>query len=157
LATAPNWGKFIQRFWGDYVQHSHNEGHGRRNTIKVEGDDDWKERKHRGPKCRIWCKVHIAIDDETLEVRAVEATHSDIGDASMLPDLLTQIPADHHKASVTPEGPPDTQKCHDAIAETWSNVVIPPTKNAKQWKAITAGAVARNEALRASKYLGRAL
>jgi hypothetical protein len=28
---------------------------------------------------------------------------------------------------------------------------------AKPWKAITAGAVARNEALRASKYLGRAL
>jgi hypothetical protein len=35
--------------------------------------------------------------------------------------------------------------------------VIPPRKNAKPWKAITASAVARNEALRASKYLGRAL
>jgi hypothetical protein len=22
-APAPNWGNFIQRFWGDYVQHSH--------------------------------------------------------------------------------------------------------------------------------------
>lgn len=33
----------------------------------------------------------------------------------------------------------------------------PPRKNAKPWKAITAGAVARNEALRASKHLGRAL
>lgn len=35
--------------------------------------------------------------------------------------------------------------------------MIPPRKNAKPWKAITAGAVARNEALRTSKYLGRAL
>jgi hypothetical protein len=33
----------------------------------------------------------------------------------------------------------------------------PPSKNAKPWKVITAGAVARNEALRASKHLGRAL
>ena len=35
--------------------------------------------------------------------------------------------------------------------------VIPPRKNAKPWKAITAGGVVRNEALRASKYLSRAL
>ena len=33
----------------------------------------------------------------------------------------------------------------------------PPRKNAKPWKTATAGAIARNEALRASKYLGRAL
>ena len=35
--------------------------------------------------------------------------------------------------------------------------MIPPRKNAKPWKTETAGAVARNEALRASKHLGRAL
>jgi hypothetical protein len=34
---------------------------------------------------------------------------------------------------------------------------VPPRKNAKPWKTVTAGAVARNEALRASKYLGRAI
>lgn len=32
-----------------------------------------------GPKRRIWRKVHIGIDEETLEVRAVEATGSNIG------------------------------------------------------------------------------
>ncbi|ABL68559.1 IS5/IS1182 family transposase [Paracoccus denitrificans] len=35
--------------------------------------------------------------------------------------------------------------------------VIPPRKNAKPWKPNTPGVRARNEALRASKYLGRAL
>ena len=34
---------------------------------------------------------------------------------------------------------------------------LPPRKNAKPWKTVTAGAVARNENLRAAKYLGRAL
>ena len=67
------------------------------------------------------------------------------------------IPADQDIASVTADGAYDTRKCHDAIAERGANAVIPPRKNAKPWKAITAGAVARNEALRASKYLGRAL
>ncbi|SMO93262.1 hypothetical protein SAMN06265173_1269 [Thalassovita litoralis] len=35
--------------------------------------------------------------------------------------------------------------------------VIPPRKNAQLWKPTTAGAIARNEAVRACKYLGRAL
>jgi hypothetical protein len=58
---------------------------------------------------------------------------------------------------VTADGAYDTRKRHDAIAERGAHAVIPPRKNAKPWNAITAGAVARNEALRASKYLGRAL
>ena len=35
--------------------------------------------------------------------------------------------------------------------------VIPPRQNARPWNTVTAGAVARNEALRASKYLDRAI
>ena len=49
------------------------------------------------------------------------------------------------------------RKCHDAIAERGAAAVIPPHKNAKPWKTVTAGAAARNAALGASKYLGRAL
>ena len=75
----------------------------------------------------------------------------------MLPELLNQIPPDQEIASVTADGAYDTRKCHDAIAERGAAAVIPPRKNAKPWKADSAGAVARNEALRASKYLGRAL
>ena len=75
----------------------------------------------------------------------------------MLPQLLEQIPPDQEIASVTADGAYDTRKCHDAIAERGAVAVIPPRRNAKPWKAVTAGAVARNEALRASKYLGRAL
>ena len=75
----------------------------------------------------------------------------------MLPELLSQIPPDQGIASVTADGACDTRKCHDAIAERGFAAVIPPRRNAKPWKAATAGAVARNAALRASKYLGRAL
>jgi hypothetical protein len=32
-----------------------------------------------GSKRRVWRKIHIGIDEETLEVRAVEVTSSDIG------------------------------------------------------------------------------
>ena len=75
----------------------------------------------------------------------------------MLPDLLAQIAADQDIASVTADGAYDTRKCHEALADRGAAAIIPPRKNAKPWKTVTAGAVARNEALRASKYLGRAL
>ena len=59
--------------------------------IKAEGEG--KSRKHRGTKRRIWRKIHIGIDEKTLEIRAAELTSSNIGDAPMLPALLDQIPS----------------------------------------------------------------
>ena len=81
------------------------------------------------------------IDEETLEVRAVEVTSSDVGDAPTLPELLSQIPREQEIGSVTADVAYDTRKCHDAIAELGAHAVIPPRKNAKPWKTVTAGAV----------------
>ncbi|WP_168161824.1 IS5 family transposase [Rhodovulum sulfidophilum] len=130
---------------------------GMRPRIQVEGEGEWHARKHGGPKRRVWRKIHLGVDEETLEIRAVEITGSHIGDAPVLPDLLSQISEGQEIGSVTADGAYDTRKCHDAIADRGAHAVIPPRKNAKPWKTVTAGAVARNEALRASKYLGRAI
>lgn len=125
--------------------------------IKAEGEGEWNARKHGGSKRRLWRKIHIGIDEETLEIRAIEVTSSSIGDAPMLPDLLNQISPDQQIGSVTADGAYDTRKCHDGIAARNAHAVIPPRKNAKPWKPDTPGALARNEAVRSSKYLGRAL
>jgi hypothetical protein len=125
--------------------------------IKAEGEGEWNAHKHGGSKRRLWPKIHIGIDEKTLEKLAIEATSSSIGDAPVLPDLLNQIPPDEEIGSVTADGAYDTRKCHDAIAARNSHAVIPPRKNAKLWKPDTPGARARNEAVRSSKYLGRAL
>ena len=58
-------------------------------------------------------------------------------------------------SGVTADGAFDTRKCHEAIAARGAAAIIPPRKNAKPWKPDTAGAIARNEALRASKRFGR--
>jgi len=125
--------------------------------IKAEGEGEWNARKHGGSKRRLWRKIHIGIDEETLEIRAIEVTSSSMGVAPMLPDLLNQIAPDQLLGSVTADGAYDTRKCHDAIAARNAHAVIPPRKNAKMWKPDTPGARARNEAVRSSKYLGRAL
>jgi hypothetical protein len=125
--------------------------------IKAEGEGEWNARKHGGPKRRIWRKVHIGIDEETLEVRAVEVTTNNIGDAPMRPKLLNQIPTDQDIGSVTADGAYDTRKCHEAIATRDACAVIPPSKNAKIWKPTSNGAIARNEAIKTQRYLARTL
>ena len=82
---------------------------------------------------------------------------SSVGDALMLPELLGQIPSDADIASVTADGDDDTRKCHDSAADQGAHAVVSPRKNATPWQPSTAGAIAWNEALRASKCLGRAI
>jgi hypothetical protein len=58
-----------------------------------------------GSKRRIWRKIHIGIDEQTLEVRAAEVTSRNIGDAPVLPELRNQIPSSQDIGSVTADGP----------------------------------------------------
>ena len=75
----------------------------------------------------------------------------------MLPELLNQIPSDQDIGSVTADGAYDTRKCHEAIAARDAHAVVPPRKNAKPWKPTSTGAIARNDAVNAQRYLGRTL
>jgi hypothetical protein len=107
-----------------------------------------ERRKHGGSKRRIWRKIHIGIDEQSLEVRAAEFTTSDVGDAPSLPELLDQIPAEQEIASVTAADAFETRKCHDAIAARRAVTIIPPGKGAKAWKPDAAGAGTCNNTLR---------
>ena len=86
-------------------------------------------------------------------MRAVQVTASNIGDAPMLPELLNQILSDQDIGSVTADGAYDTHKCHEAIAARDAHAVVPPRKNAKPWKPTSTGAIARNDAVNALRYL----
>ena len=128
--------------------------------IKFLGEGEWKRKKHGAEYRRQWRKVHLGIDAETLEIRAIEVTGNGIGDAPMLPPLLAQIPADEAIGCVSADGAYDTRGCHAAIAERGAMAVIPPRKNGKAWRPRGCGAghvEARNDALRASQRLGSAI
>jgi hypothetical protein len=62
--------------------------------IKVEGEGASSARKHGGAKRRVWRRIHLGIDEETLEIGAVDVTGIDIGDAPMLTKRPDQIPPD---------------------------------------------------------------
>ena len=99
----------------------------------------------------------MAIDEATLEVRAVEFTESSVGEAPILPGLLSQIPEDKPIASVTADGAYDGRTCRDAIADHGAEAIAPPRRNARPWKRDSPAAASRNEALRAIKRFGRTL
>jgi hypothetical protein len=99
--------------------------------VKAKGDGEWLAKKHGPSKPRDWRKVHLGIDTETLEIRAIEVTGSRIGDAPILPDLLDQSPGDQPLGIVTADGAYGTRACHAAIAARGAAAVIPPRKNGK--------------------------
>ena len=119
--------------------------------IKVEGEGEWNARKHGGTERRVWRKIHIGIDEKSLEIRAAEFTTRALGDAPMLPELLDQIPAEQEIATVTADGAFDTRKCHDATAARGAAAIIPPRKNAKPWKPDAFLAVGGGSAIDAAK------
>lgn len=122
--------------------------------IKFLGEGEWKRKKHGAEYRREWRKVHLGIDAQTLEIRAIEVTSNATGDAPMLPELLAQIPTDEPIESVCADGAYDTRDCLDAIAERQATAVIPPRKNATHWKKSSPGSAQRNEAVRAYKRFG---
>ena len=51
---------------------------------------------------RVWWNVHLGIGDQTLEIRAVDVASSDVGDAPMLPELLSQTLARSQPITTSP-------------------------------------------------------
>ena len=126
--------------------------------IKFLGEGEWKRKKHGAEYRRQWRKVHLSIDAQTLEIRAIEVTDNSVGDAPMLPALLEQIAAQENLLSVSADGAYDTKACHEAIAQRGAQAIIPPRKNAARWKKVkSAGAKVRNEAVRTCQRLGLGL
>lgn len=125
--------------------------------VKMLGEGEWKTKKHGAEYRRQWRKVHLGIDAETLEIRAIEVTSNRVGDAQVLPDLLNQIPRNERIDSVSADRAYDTKRSHTAIAEREAEAIIPVRKNGKPWKENTPGASVRNETLRATERLGRGI
>lgn len=125
--------------------------------IKMMGEGEWKTRKHGASARRQWRKVHIAVDAQSLDIRAIEVTTNAVGDGQTLPDLLAQIPEDETILTVGGDGAYDTRDCHATIDERGADPVIPVRRNGKAWTKDGPGVDARNEALRAIKRLGRTI
>ncbi|MCP8630935.1 IS5 family transposase, partial [Acinetobacter baumannii] len=125
--------------------------------LKFLGEGEWKRKKHQPEYRRQWRKLHIGIDAETLQIRAVQLSTNNVSDSQVLGDLLDQIPQDEQIDSVYTDGAYDTKQCRQVISDRQARAVIPPRKNAKPWKDTKICSLERNELLRTVKHLGRTI
>jgi len=123
--------------------------------IKVYGEGEWKVRQHGYTKRRTWRKLHLGVDDATLEFVSVVVSTNDFKDSQLLPDLLAQV--SDELSQVSADGAYDSRNCYEAIRERKARAAIPPQKRARIWQHGNTKAERhiRDENLRAIRKKGR--
>ena len=91
--------------------------------IKVRGEGEWHARKYGGARRRVWRKVHLAVDERSLEVRAVEGERANAAISATRPFCRT-CSVRSPRASRSPLSPP-TAPTTPAAATTPSRSGVP--------------------------------
>lgn len=123
--------------------------------VKVYGEGEWKVRQHGVGKRRTWRKLHLCVDEATLEIVSVVASTNDVSDAEALSDLLQDVPGTIEQVSA--DGAYDQRKCYDTLNKQGAKAAIPPRKGAKIWRHANSKAErhVRDENLRRIRKVGR--
>lgn len=100
--------------------------------VKVYGEGEWKVRQHGYSKRRTWRKLHLCVDQATLEIVAVGASTNSVSDGEMLPWLLGEVPGE--VSQVSADGAYDQRKVYDALNERRAQAAIPPRRGARIWQ-----------------------
>lgn len=94
--------------------------------IRVLDEGDRRACKNGSHRRRQHCKVHLAMDTATGDIRAVAFPSSREGDSPVLPDLPNRVPADEPLGTVTGDGAFATGRCHTAIVNSHPDPQDPP-------------------------------
>lgn len=123
--------------------------------LKVFGEGEWKVRIHGKQKKRTWRKLHLAMDVESYEIKAMVASTNNISDSQAFPYLIEQIPDPIDQ--VTGDGGYDRFKCYEKIEERGGKAIIPPQKGCriKQHKIRYKKGLGRDENIREIRKYGR--
>lgn len=76
-------------------------------------------------------QLHIGIDAQTLQIRAICVTSNEVSDAAVVADLLEPVLRNETVLSLTGGGAYDIQSVYEAVIQRDSVPIIPPRKNAR--------------------------
>lgn len=65
--------------------------------LKIHGQGEWNRKKHAQKDRREWVKMHLAIDNESMQIVAVESTSDDVHDCEVFDQLINSIPGEIDK------------------------------------------------------------
>lgn len=99
--------------------------------LKVYGEGEWKTRMHGISKRRTWRKLHLAVDEKTNDLLAVELTTNAVDDAQMVEELVKQIGVAVDKFGG--DGAYDKVKVYEYLESEGITPIIPPQQRAIIW------------------------
>lgn len=100
--------------------------------LKVFGEGEWKVRQYGWCRRRTWRKLHIALDPDSGELRAVSCTENAVTDSHEFPLLLGEAAKD--VCSVTADGAYDEKGVYELLDVLGLPFVIPPRTSAGIWR-----------------------
>ena len=98
--------------------------------VKIVGEGEWKVKIHGKKKRRKWKKIHIAVDQSSGEIMALEVTDSCIADCTQAESLIEKCPKTVKE--VKADGAYDSAKVRKAIRARGAVPIIPPPINARR-------------------------
>ena len=100
--------------------------------LKIFGEGEWLQSKHKTKaKGKSWRKLHLGLDLVTGEIVCSELTAEDVGDLTVLPELLGQI--DREVTRFIGDGAYDGTPTSDLLVKLFGadvEITIPPPKTA---------------------------
>ena len=61
--------------------------------LKIHGQGEWNRKKHKQKDRANWFKVHLVIDNESMQILAVESTADDVQDPEVFDALVDALPS----------------------------------------------------------------
>jgi hypothetical protein len=117
--------------------------------VKIHGQGEWNRKKHSQKDRRQWVKIHLIIDNDTMQILGVEATADDVHDSEVFDQLIDELPNKINK--VLGDGAYDTLEAHKKSLDNGIELVALPRSNAVvDLKSIEPHVLQRNKHI--SKY-----
>lgn len=112
--------------------------------LKIHGQGEWNRKKHKQKDRANWVKMHLAIDNESMQILAVESTADDVQDPEMFNALVNSLP--FTPGAVMGDSAYDNFDIYKRASEDGFKVVVPPKANAVvHEKSKESHVIARNE------------
>jgi IS5 family transposase len=112
--------------------------------LKIHGQGEWNRKKHKQTDRREWVKMHLAVDNESMQILSVESTADDVHDCEVFDQLVDALPEQIDKALA--DGAYDTLQAYKKSMSKGIDLVALPRDNAVvDVKATEAHVLRRNE------------
>lgn len=111
--------------------------------LKIHGQGEWNRKKHKQRDRANWVKMHLVIDNQSMQILAVESTADDVQDPEMFNDLMNGLP--NTPSAVIGDGAYDTFNAYQRAINDGFDLIVPPKNTAVVTKSDQPHIIARNK------------